>query len=219
MMGLRNLPGGAAEALDRDGLATAMMALFRSSRSRDVFDTLVALTKEQLEARVRARIRNLGPSVDPLELLQDTFISIYSYPDRFDASHPRAFRAWSSTIVDNAIRRYLRRGRSGPDVRLRPIEILAETVEPGSGPSRQAMLSEETRGLRATFNVFLLLYLQAYETLSPRERMVLHRVEVDGMRYAQLAETLEVRPEALKMVVYRARRRIMRTIHDLKVQN
>ena len=214
-LGLNNLPGGAGETLTRDGLATAMMNLFRCSRSREVFDTLVELTQDQLESRVRARTRGLGPSVDPLELLQDTYISIYTYPDRFDASDPNAFRAWSSTIVDNAVRRYLRKGRSGPDVRLKPIEILAEEPEPSEGPVSQAIRGEESRSLQQTFSFFLLLYMRAYTELSDREKYVLRRVEVDGVRYAVLAEELGVRPEALKMVVYRARRRIAKSIRVL----
>ena len=40
-----------------------------------------------------ARARYLDPAVDPQELLQDAFINIYRYPDRFDASRPGAFRA------------------------------------------------------------------------------------------------------------------------------
>ena len=216
-LGLNNLPGGAGETLTRDGLATALMNLFRCSRSREVFDTLVELTQDQLEARVRARTRGIGPSVDPLELLQDTFISIYSYPDRFDASDPNAFRAWSSTIVDNAVRRYLRKSRSGPNIRLSPMEILAEEPEPGAGPVGLAIHGEESRSLQKTFGFFLLLYMRAYQELSDRERYVLQRVEIDGVRYAQLAEELGVRPEALKMVVYRARQRIAKSIHALTI--
>ncbi len=37
-------------------------------------------------------------------------------------------------------------------------------------------------------------------------------VEVNGMRYAELAETMSIRPEALKMVVFRARQRIMKRV-------
>jgi DNA-directed RNA polymerase specialized sigma24 family protein len=34
-------------------------------------------------------------------------------------------------------------------------------------------------------------------------------VEVRGLRYAELAKVLRIRPEALKMVVFRARKRIL----------
>jgi DNA-directed RNA polymerase specialized sigma24 family protein len=51
-------------------------------------------------------------------------------------------------------------------------------------------------------------YLLAFERLSERERYVLQMVEVRRMRYAGLAQILGIRPEALKMVVFRARKRI-----------
>nr|HET7859075.1 hypothetical protein [Caldimonas sp.] len=44
--------------------------------------------------------------------------------------------------------------------------------------------------------------------LSERERFVLQMVEVRCMRYAALAAVLAIRPEALKMIVFRARKRI-----------
>jgi RNA polymerase sigma factor (sigma-70 family) len=198
-----------------DATATALMDVFRRTRSREVFDTLVELTRDQLLARVNSRSRFLEPAVDPQELLQDVFINIYRYPDRFDASRPGAFRAWSTTIVDNSVRRYLRKARSGPDVRLKPIEILAQEADvPMRGPSEQAILIEQCQEASRTFALFLAMYLQAYRGLSERERFVLHMVEVRGLRYAELAKVVGIRPEALKMVVFRARRRIAKQIES-----
>lgn len=208
---------GGSQALPQspDATATALMDQYRRTRSREVFDALVELTRDQLLARVCSRSRFLEPAVDPLELLQDVVINIYRYPDRFDASRPGAFRAWSTTIVDNSVRRYLRKARSGPDVRLKPIEILAQ--EPDQlrlGPSDQAILTEQCDEASRTFALFLAMYLQAYHGLSERERFVLHMVEVRGLRYAELAKIVGIRPEALKMVVFRARRRIAKQIGD-----
>ena len=213
--GVYNLPGTREEILDRDATATALMDLFRCTRSRDTFDALVALTKDQLLARVHSRIRYLSPGIDPQELLQDAYINIYCYPNRFDASRKGAFRAWSTTIVDNSVRRYLRKAKSGPDVRLKPIEILAQEPDrPDRGPSHQAILSEQCNEAAAAFRLFLALYLDAYHSLSERERFVLQMVEVRGLRYAELAGIVGIRAEALKMVVFRARKRIARRIRE-----
>ena len=56
--------------------------------------------------------------------------------------------------------------------------------------------------------LLLQCYLTAYQELGERERFVLQMVEIRGMRYAELAQVLGIRPEALKMVVFRARKRI-----------
>ena len=158
--------GQTGEPMTPDARATALMDLYRQTRSREVFDALVELTHDQLLARVNARVRFLDPAVDPRELLQDAFINIYRYPDRFDASRPGAFRAWSTTIVDNSVRRYLRKERSGPDVRLKPMEILAQEPDlPMREPSEQAILGEQCQTAREVFGLFLAMYLGAFQHL------------------------------------------------------
>lgn len=192
-----------------DATATALMDLYRRDRDDEAFETLIALVRPRMFARVRSRIRCLGASMDPHEVLQDVVINVYRYPDRFDGRRPGAFRAWSSTIVDNTIRRHLRRRKRGAEVQLQPIEILSNAPCARSHePSRRAETSEECRNALGAMQYFLVVYLDAYRSLSDRERFVLQMVEVRGMRYAQLAEVLGIRPEALKMVVFRARRRI-----------
>ncbi len=192
-----------------DATATALMDLYRRTRADEVFESLVEVARSFLTARVRGRLRTLGSNLDPAEVLQDVFINVYRYPDRFDGSRAGAFRAWSSTIVDNTIRRQLRQTRRGPDIQLRPIELL--THEPDSSnrnPYERAQTTEACERALGAMRYFLSFYMAAYLDLSDRERFVLQMVEVRGMRYAQLAEVLGIRPEALKMVVFRARRRI-----------
>jgi RNA polymerase sigma-70 factor (ECF subfamily) len=173
-----------------------------------VFECLIQVGAEHLEARVRRRLRFLGAHLDPHEVLQDVIINIYRYPDRFDASRPGAFAAWSSTIVDNTIRRQMRRSRSLVEAPS-PAEVLAQ--HPGSHglePDRMAQDQEECAQTMTAFRLLLGFYLAAFHRLSERERFVLQMVEVRQMRYAELAAILGIRPEALKMVVFRARKRV-----------
>lgn len=204
------------EGRQRDGLATRLMDLFRRTGSGEAFEALVGLVRESLLRRVRLRSRQLGADLDPEELLQDTLINVYRYPDRFEASWPGAFRAWSSTIVDNAIRRHLRRRRAGPDVSLSPVEILAQQPDgPQGQPGVRVMQREAFANTLAAFQLLLRFYLSAFLTLSDRERFVLQMVEVRGMRYARLAAIMGCRPEALKMVVFRARKRIAERMGEM----
>lgn len=190
-------------------LATALMDAFRKTRSAEVFDGLVQWAGPQLRARVRSRLRSLGAMLDPSEVWQDTIVNIYRYPDRFLASRPGAFAAWSSTIVDNAIRRHLRRSKRDLGMTLRDPETLQEQADTTSRePSALAENNEECLATAKAFGVVLQAYLQAFHRLGERERFVLQMVEVRNMRYAELAKILGIRPEALKMVVFRARKRI-----------
>lgn len=190
-------------------VATALMDAFRRTADRQVFDCLVRWAGPQLRARVRARLRTLGALLDPNEVWQDAIVNIYRYPDRFQASRPGAFAAWSSTIVDNAIRRQLRRTRHEHCVALRPPDALQEQADRTvREPSAEAEEHEECRATALAFGIVLQAYLLAFGRLAERERFVLQMVEVHGMRYAELGELLGIRGDALKMVVFRSRRRI-----------
>lgn len=190
-------------------LATALMDAYRKTRDAEVFDGLVQWAGPQLRARVRSRLRSLGAMLDPNEVWQDTIVNIYRYPDRFLASRPGAFAAWSSTIVDNAIRRHLRRSKRDQGMTLRDPETLQEQADTTvREPSTLAENHEECLATASAYGVVLQAYLQAFHRLGERERFVLQMVEVRNMRYAELAKILAIRPEALKMVVFRARKRI-----------
>jgi RNA polymerase sigma factor (sigma-70 family) len=209
---LTEIPGvtaAMAEPVRLAATASGLMEVYRRSGSAEVFECLVHLAGPQLQARVRSRMRYLGAHLDPNELLQDAIINIYRYPDRFEACRPGAFAAWSSTIVDNTIRRQLRRGRTGLGTVLNPVEVLAQHPDAHARePDMQAQDVEECRNTMAALHLLLGFYLIAFQRLSERERFVLQMVEVRQMRYAQVATVLAIRPEALKMVVFRARKRL-----------
>src|SRR5262245_31224590 len=161
------------------GLATALMDLFRRTAAAEVFECLVRWVAPQLFLRIRSRLRTLGAQYDPHEILQDTLVNIYRYPDRFLPSRPGAFAAWSSTIVDNTIRRQLRRGRRAADVTISSPEMLQQYADLGARePSLQAQDHEECKFTLSAYSLLLHCYLVAFGTLSERERFVLQMVEV-----------------------------------------
>lgn len=198
---------GTAEA--DEALATLVMDLYRETRDPEVFEALVGLRRDFLLRRVRFRIRQLGAALEAEEVFQDVLVNVYRYPDRFDARRPGAFRAWVSTIVDNAIRRRFRKRASAPELVLTPDDELCRAEDVRSRePIDEAAGREAGERAAAAVGILLAAYWQAYTSLNERERLVLHLVEVEGRRYAEVAERLGIRPEALKMVVFRARRRI-----------
>lgn len=208
-------PSGESERWE-DALATSLMDAFRRTRSRRAFDRLTELVTPSLNRRARSRVRFSNRRLDPAEVVQDALVNVYRYPERFDASRCGAFRAWASIIVDNAVRRQLRAQRSGIDLQLRPSEMLSSHPDAvGRQPGQRAEAAEACRNALSAYRVVLACYLDAYLSLSDRERFVLQMVEVHGVRYADLAPQVGVRPEALKMVVFRARRRIFDRMNHL----
>lgn len=182
---------------------------FRQTGSVEVFEELFRLTAAELMRRVRRRVRYAGDHLDPQELLQDAYVNIFRYPDRFDPTRPAAFRAWSTTIVDNTVRRHLRRSRGSLEVSLRPSDVLNEEADVHARAPEAAMIAGESQEeLARAYALFLAAYWTCYEQLGEREQFALQMVEVHGMRYAELGGVLGIRAEAVKMVVFRARRRI-----------
>ncbi|MEO0478281.1 MAG: sigma-70 family RNA polymerase sigma factor [Planctomycetota bacterium] len=192
-----------------DALQTCLMDAYRQTRSAEVFALLEEIGRPALLRRIRGRLRTLGIAAEARDVLQDALVNVFRYPDKFDGTQPGAFKAWVAMIIDNVIRRSLRVRRSALDLQLLPQEILSnETDRPGDDPALRAERGEECRQAQAGLRLLLIAYLQAYAELSERERTVLREVEVGGKRYSELSEVMGSRPEALKMVVFRARRRI-----------
>ena len=201
------LPGGEVPLMRSAALATLLMDEFRKAGDDCVFEALVLLARPQLLARIRQKLRTLGASFDAAEVLQDAIINVYRYPAKFDAQRAGAFAAWSTTIVDNAIRRQMRQRKVGVPMSLTPSEVLEQHASASAlSPDQEAEDHEEGERTANAFAIVLQLYAAAFEMLSPHEREVLRLVEVE--RYAEVAVRTQKRAEAIKMVVFRARRRI-----------
>jgi RNA polymerase sigma factor (sigma-70 family) len=145
-------------------------------------------------------------------VLQEVFFNVYRYPHRFDCSREDAFRVWSAMIVRNTVLKHLRSQGRGGRVEI-GIDDLPEQPETGAhSPLGGAIESESRSECARVYTTYLQLYLRFYAMLSERERRALHLVEVDECSYRQAADELEIKLENLKMVIFRARRKIQRAM-------
>jgi len=199
------------EAL-RDALSTRLMETFRRQTGRAAFGLLYELNSEHLLVQVAGRLRRCASKADPRDVLQEVFFNIYRYPHRFNAEREDAFRVWSAMIVRNTVLKHLRAlGRGGRSEV--PLEDLSEQPEIQSqSPLVGAIERESKNECARVYIVYLHLYLRFYSMLSERERAALHLVEVDEASYRQAAEELGIKLENLKMVIFRARRKIHRSM-------
>ncbi len=196
----------------RDQLSTELMRRFRDSGSRACFGLLYELNWGHLFAQVTQRLRRYQSRADAGDLLQEVFFNVYRYPRNFDAGRPEAFRVWTATIVRNTVLKHLRSlSRSGrAEV---PFEDLSEQPESSaSEPLGDVIEQESENQCRRVYLVYLHLYLHFYKQLSQREQTALRLVEVDEVSYRDAAEQLGIRLENLKMVIFRARRKIYRAM-------
>jgi RNA polymerase sigma factor (sigma-70 family) len=196
----------------RDALSTRLMEAFRRSTGRGSFGLLYELNGQHLLVQVAGRLRRYASQADPRDVLQEVFFNIYRYPHRFNSEREDAFRVWSAMIVRNTVLKHLRAlGRGGrAEV---PFEDLSEQPEvQDQGPLTGAIERESTTECQRVYLTYLHLYLRFYGMLSERERNALHMVEVEERSYRDAAQELGIKLENLKMVIFRARRKIHRSM-------
>jgi len=196
----------------RDALSTRLMEVFRLKTSRPCFGLLYELNSHHLLAQVANCLRRYGSKADPRDVLQEVFFNVYRYPHRFNAEREDAFRVWSAMIVRNTVLKHLRSQGRGGRVEV-PFEDLSDQPEERVvSPLRGVIERESTKECGRVFLTYLHLYLQFYSMLSERERRAIHLVEVEECSYREAAEELEIKLENLKMVIFRARRKIHRSM-------
>lgn len=196
----------------RDITSTRLMEAFRVQRGRGAFGLLYELNCEHVLLQVAARLRRFGSKADPNDVLQEVFFNIYRYPHRFNAERDDAFRVWSARIVHNTVLKHLRSNRRASRSEI-AIDELGELPESGAaGPLSGAIERESRQECAQVYMTYLHLYLRFYGMLSERERRALKLVEVDERSYRQAADELGIKLENLKMVIFRARRKIHRAM-------
>jgi len=196
----------------RDQASTRLMEAFRLSQSRAAFSFLYELNAAHLYQQVAARLRRYRCRADALDVLQEVFFNVYRYPHRFNCERDDAFRVWTATIVRNTVLKHLRSlSRSG-----RGEVALDELSEPRDEaslePVRGVIDDESTQECTRVYLNYLYLYLRFFQMLSEREQRAIQMVEVDGLSYRDAARALGIKLENLKMVIFRARRKIHRSM-------
>jgi RNA polymerase sigma-70 factor, ECF subfamily len=196
----------------RDALSTRLMEAFKQTTGRRTFGLLYELNSRHLLVQVAARLRRYGSKADPRDVLQEVFFNIYRYPHRFNSERDDAFRVWSAMIVRNTVLKHLRSLSRGGRAEV-PFEDLSDQPEERSkNPLSGAIEHESLAECARVYLTYLHLYLRFYSMLSERERRALHLVEVEERSYREAARDLDIKLENLKMVIFRARRKIHRSM-------
>ena len=137
-------------------LLTQLMEHYRVTRSEGDFCLIFDLGAPLLLRRIRMRLRRYGCDLDEADVLQETLLNVYRYPDRFSCERDGAFKAWTGAILENAVRRLmkkrLRRRARFEDAS----ELLEDAPADGrSDPVRLAADQEQRLELTKTYLVLL----------------------------------------------------------------
>ncbi len=201
----------AVESL-RDRLSTRLMDAFRLTQSPLAFGLLYELNYRLFLGVISSRLRRFYFSLDPQDVLQEVFFNIYRYPHKFKADKDQAFRHWASMIIRNTVYKCTRERDRDLTHEMHDEEIDTRADVRHATPLGDAIRVESERICSRSYLIYLQLYLAAYQQLSQREKRALHLVECDGRPYKEAAEELSIRLENLKMVIFRARKKILRTL-------
>lgn len=196
----------------RDRLSTVLMDVFRITQKRESFGLLYEVNYRIFLAVITARLRKFYFPLDPQDVLQEVFFNIYRYPHKFHADKDQAFRFWASMIIRNTVFKSARDKDREISHELQDEEIETREDRHMRSPLGAAIRDESARICSKSYLSYLEFYLAAYRQLSLRERTALHLVEVEGRPYKFAADELEIRLENLKMVIFRARKKILRSI-------
>lgn len=195
----------------RDWVDTCLMNAFRNGRDSEVFALLFERNHAEFLRWIKLRLRG-HRRIDPSDVLQQVFLNICRYPDRFVADRASAFRIWAQRIVRNTlIGSFKSVGRVPCSLHREDDDEPFEAQDPHAlQPEDVASCHERAATVDLAYLLFLRLYLEQFERLSAKEQKALTMVEVDGRSYREVAAALDLAVGNVKMLIFRARRRITR---------
>ncbi|MCH2113083.1 MAG: RNA polymerase sigma factor [Planctomycetes bacterium] len=215
-----------APARTKDAVSTVLMGAYKETSSKEAFALLYELNSEDFTRLIFHHLKRSYYQVDPSDVLQEVFFNVYRYPTRFLPDRKTAFKNWTHSIIRNTALKHSRRcqrdqaisfttgGMQGEQEEAVALELADDRA---ANPLDDTAQREATADLIESWRIYLHFYLEAYRCLTPREKRVMFLVEVESLPYREAAAKVEVRVENLKMMVFRARRKIF-TIMKRKFQ-
>lgn len=187
---------------------TELLERFARSGDRQGFEELAELAGPFLLRRASFELARCGSSIDENEVVQEALLNLFRYAHTFRPRVSHAFATWASRIVRNVVLRCLRKKRTLPTVSFDELDSIDVPDRSTGEPFRRLVEAEDRRELASSLSLYLRVYFGAYQGLTDLQRRILHRVEIQGRNYRDVSHELGMRVEAVKMVVYRARKRL-----------
>lgn len=198
-----------------DWVDTCLMRAFQRTADNEAFALLFERNHASFLQAIRALLRRSSACVDANDVLQEAFLNICRYPHQFHAETANAFRCWGHRIARNTTLRFLKRQSRQPIALLLDEEAQQPQDLHTARPDRAAADHEDAAIVDRAYVLFLALYLCEYRRLRPRDRRLLHLVEVDGHAYREVAAKTGMAAANVKVAVCRARQHLYRGMAEL----
>lgn len=179
--------------LAQSGDASAFNVIVRSYRSR-ILGTVFRL---------------IGRPEDVEDVTQDVFVRLYYSLDQLRL--PQVFEPWLHRLTVNTTYDYLRKRRRSGGVAMAGLseeQVIAADAAQSGRQHEEDVRNDEVRQVVGAL----------FENISDDDRILLTLKEIEGMTLKELQEIYNVKENALKVRLFRARKRALKALESLKDQ-
>ena len=173
----------------------------------EAFNTIIKAYRKRILGTVY-RMISRGDDVE--DVGQEVFVRLYFSLKQLRT--PQVFEPWLYRLTMNACYDYLRKKRRAVEVRMADLSEEQVAAAAAALSSKKALEDKEKDGVKELLNILL-------ERVSEEDRMLLTLKEVQGLSLKELSEIYEVNANALKVRLFRARKRVLETYEELARNN
>lgn len=192
--------------VDRAGRMLVEFEVIERARSGDdtAFNSIVSAYRKRIFGTIA---RLIGRPEDVEDVAQDVFLRLYYSLDQLRT--PEVFEPWLYRLTVNASYDYLRRQRRRHESRISDLSE-QQVVMADAAAGRVADHDErQRRNICETVDALL-------KSVSEQDRMLLILKEVEGLSLKELEAIYNVRENALKVRLFRARQRVLKAFESAK---
>ena len=170
------------------------------------FNELVLAYRKRILGTV---FRLIGRHEDVEDVGQEVFLRLYYSLDQLRTAE--VFEPWLYRLTVNAAYDYLRKQRRQPEARMADLSQEQVLAADAALSGKQALDEKQKGQIRELVGSLL-------ERVSPEDRILLKLKEVEGLSLKELEAIYQVKENALKVRLFRARQRALKAFDEIQKQ-
>lgn len=171
------------------------------------FNAIVTAYRKRILGTV---YRMIGRGDDVEDVGQEVFVRLYFSLKQLRT--PQVFEPWLYRLTINACYDYLRKKRRAVDVRMADLSEEQVAAADMALSGKRALAEKEKASVKELLDILL-------DRVSAEDRMLLTLKEVQGLSLKELSAIYEVNTNALKVRLFRARKRVLETYNEMAQNN
>jgi len=182
--------------------------LIRRARSGDeaAFHDVVVAYRKRILGTV---FRLIGRQEDVEDVGQEVFLRLYYSLEQLRT--PEVFEPWLYRLTVNAAYDYLRKQRRQPESRMADLSEEQVLVADAVAAGKKDLEEREKTRVREVVGLLL-------DQVSEADRILLVLKEVEGLSLKELEKIYQVKENAMKVRLFRARQRVLRGFQAIERQ-